>query len=371
MPKKVLFITVMDMYDKNGNGGVICSQRNYTFLQKCFGRDNVILATFPRVEYKIPPKGEITFRRTQNNLQHLIAAILGYKVYFPWNEKKVFDFIKENDFDIVFIDSSLLGRISKVKGNFKKVIFFHNVEADYAKNKVRNEGIKYIPSYLASKRNEKIAIENVNAMIALNQRDSLRLEYLYGRSADFILPITLHDQYNKEHARIYKAQKNRLLFVGSFMPQNQAAIEWFMKEVMPKLTGITLDIVGKGFEIKKKEYEAENNVNVIGEVDCLDEYYYSHEIVIIPLLYGAGMKIKTAEAMMYGKLILASDEALEGYDISSATGIFRCNTAEEYVVKINELCGDSYIQSDARSLFLNKYEEQCMETEFEAFMKTL
>lgn len=371
MPKKVLFLTVMDIYDKDGNGGVKCSQRNYIYLQKCYGKCNVILATFPRKEYTIPPKDEIMFKRTQNNFQHLIAALLGCKVYFPWNEKKVFKFIVENNFDLIFIDSSLLGRVAKVEGNFKKIIFFHNVEADYAKNKVQNEGIRYLPSYFASKRNEKIAIENVDAVIALNTRDSLRLESLYGRGANFILPITLHDSYSMEKARKFTIQKNRLLFVGSFMPQNQVAVEWFMKEVMPELTGINLDIVGKGFENKKREYEAESNVNVIGEVDDLDEVYYSHEIVIIPLLYGAGMKIKTAEAMMYGKIILASDEALEGYDINGVSGVFRCNTAEEYIIKINELCGDKLVQSDTRTLFTNKYDDTCKEAEFEKFIMSV
>lgn len=371
MAKKVIFLTVMDMYDKNGNGGVKCSQRNYTYLQKSYGKDNVILATFPREKYTVPPVGEITFERTQNNFQHLVAALLGCKVYFPWNEKKVYKFIEENGFDLICIDSSLLGRVAKIKGNFKKVIFFHNVEADYAKNKVQNEGLRYTPSYLASKKNEKIAIKNVDAVIALNARDSQRLEYLYGRGADFILPITLRDVYSEQKARTFTIQKNRLLFVGSFMPQNQAAIDWFLKEVMTRLTGITLDIVGKGFEIKKKEYEMYDSVNVIGEVDCLDEYYYSHEIVIIPLLYGAGMKIKTAEAMMYGKIILASDEALEGYDINGVTGIYRCNTANEYISKINELREDKHVLSNTRKLFVDKYDEVCMETKFEEFIKAV
>ncbi len=49
-------------------------------------------------------------------------------------------------------------------------------------------------------------------------------------------------------------------------------------------------------------------------MDKTDVYYYKHAAVILPIKYGAGMKVKTAEAMMYGRTIFASDEALEGYD---------------------------------------------------------
>lgn len=76
----------------------------------------------------------------------------------------------------------------------------------------------------------------------------------------------------------------------------------------------------------------------------------------MPIFYGDGMKIKTAEAMMYGKTILASDEALEGYEVKDIQGIYRCNTREEYLETIHMIeRNENYYNKSVRNLFLSKY----------------
>lgn len=353
---KVLFITLVDIYDQNGNGGVKGSQRNLKLFRNIYGSDNTILVSFPRNEYTKPPKGEIFFRRTQNNFQHLIAALFGCKVYLPWQEGEIVKFIKEQNIELLFIDSSMLGRLAKVKGEYKKIVFFHNVEADYALNKVKNEGIKFLPSYWASKYNEKIAVKYADKVICLNERDSISLYDLYERQADYILPVTLDDKFELEKCNGRKILKNRLLFVGAFMPQNIISIEWFINNVMILIPDIILDIVGKGFEKKKEEYLKFENINVIGEVDDLEEYYYSHSIVILPIRYGSGMKIKTVEAMMYGRTIIASDEALEGYDVKGVDDVYRCNTPEDYLRAIKKALNKKQKYSkDVRNLYVNRH----------------
>ena len=121
-----------------------------------------------------------------------------------------------------------------------------------------------------------------------------------------------------------------------------------------------MSIVGKNFEKVRQELE-QKNVKVIGTVDNLEEYYYRFPVIVMPILYGAGMKVKTAEAMMYGKTILASDEALVGYETDGIKGIFRCNTAEEYIEVIQDIFNKKNIynfredQQSVRNLYLGKY----------------
>ena len=374
MEKKALFITVVDIYDKNGNGGVKGSQRNFKLVQRYFGEQNVILVTFPRKEYTNPPEGAIFFERTQNNFQHLIAALFGCKVYFPWNEKIIENYIKEQNIDLLFIDSSMLGRLAKIKGDFKKIVFFHNVEAEYALNKVKNEGRKYLPSYWASKKNEKLAMKYADSVICLNKRDLNDLFILYNRKADFILPVTLEDSFDVKRCENTLIEKNKILFVGAYMPLNIFSIEWFIENVMSFIPEITLDIVGKGFEKKRKEYKKYNNVNVIGEVDDLGDYYYNHEIVVLPIQYGAGMKIKTAEAMMYGRKIVASDEALEGYVFCPDSDIYRCNKPEEYInsiLKIIKSDNREKYSKRVRRAFLNCYETGIIFSRFSSYITKL
>ena len=137
--KRAMFITPTDMYDLYGNGGVKGSQKNYKLVEEYFGKENTFLCTFPRKTDTIPPKNAITFRRTQTPQGQLISALFGCKVYLPWDEKSLIRFINDKKIDLLFIDCSTLGRLAKVKGDFKKIVFYHNIEGDYAWNKVKNE----------------------------------------------------------------------------------------------------------------------------------------------------------------------------------------------------------------------------------------
>ncbi len=39
------------------------------------------------------------------------------------------------------------------------------------------------------------------------------------------------------------------------------------------------------------------------------------DYIISPIFVGGGMKVKTCEALMYGKNIIGTSESFEGYDI--------------------------------------------------------
>lgn len=366
--KKALFITPCDIYDEYGNGGVQGARKNYELIEEYFGKNNTTLATFKQKNYVKPPAGAIVFKGLSTNIGKLIAACAGCKIYYPWQERKIKEFIEKEEVDLLFLDYSHLGRLVKIKGNYKVIVFFGNVESDYAWNKVKNEGIKYLPSYFASKYNDKCSIK-ADKILCINERDSKRLKELYGRKADFILNVSFKDYF--EVKKIKDTFNKEIMFLGSRFAPNEYSIEWFIREVMPHLNDITLNIVGKGFEEKREEYEKYPNVKVVGFVKDVSEYYYRHAVIVQPIRYGAGMKVKTAEAMMYGRTILASDEALEGYDVEGVKGIFRCNEAQEYIDLLNELFEKmkfpSY-QNEVRNLFLEKYSTQSLRKKFFEFM---
>lgn len=362
--KKVLFITTHDMYDKYGNGGAKVSQNNYQLIKEYFGDSNTFLCVFSDKNIEKSYSNEIVFRRVTGYLQKIISSLMGCKIYLPWKEKKILKYIEDMKIDLLFIDSSILGRLAKFKGKYKTIVFYHNIETDYAWNKVKNEGIQYMLSYLASRYNDMMGTK-ADIVMGLNSRDSSRLYHMYGRKMEYLLPVTLMDSFNV--SKVKEQYEREIMFVGSFFSANKVSIEWFIKEVVPKLNNIVLNIVGKDFETMKSTYEHTHNVCVIGSVKEIDKYYYRHAAVVMPIISGAGMKVKTAEAMMFGRVIFASNEALEGYDVEGIKDIYRCNTADEYAVAINEYFRkqefDGYSKS-VRALFENKYNSNAIKKNF-------
>ncbi|WP_176559950.1 glycosyltransferase [Teichococcus rhizosphaerae] len=54
-------------------------------------------------------------------------------------------------------------------------------------------------------------------------------------------------------------------------------------------------------------------VRLLGRVDTMDEFYDSVDIVLGPMSFSTGLKIKIGEAMSYGKGVIAHSHCFEGY----------------------------------------------------------
>lgn len=353
---KLLFVTPHDLNDLQGNGGIKAAQRNYELLKRI--NDAVIeVCILRRKDYCEDKLSVLSINQPDGNIGDLIAALFGYKKIFPWDALKIKKHVKKNKYDLVWIDSSLIGNLAFLRRYCKVIVSFQNCEFDYSMNKVKKEGYKYLLSALSSKVNEKRAVK-ADRIFCLNKRDSDRIFELYKRKADYYLPITFKDVFDE--SKIRRNDDKNLLFIGSYFEPNADSIMWFIQNVMCRLSDFKLVIVGRGFETIKQDIESMfDNVSVIGSADDLEEYYYSYSVMVMPILYGAGMKVKTAEAMMYGKTIIASQEALEGYETEGVNGIYRCNSADEYYLTIKKIFDepntDLFYQKDVRQLFLDKY----------------
>lgn len=353
--KSILFLTTQDIFGEVPNGGIQCSERNWKLLNEYLGRNNIYTGIIWNKNSDINCPDIKYFKRIKGGLEAGFSALFLSKTYLPSEYKKICRYVQDINPDILFLDSSLVGRVlKKINPNIIKIVFFHNVESEFAKHKMQKCGIQYFPFYLVSLFNEQAAVRFSDRIICLNNRDADLLKRLYKADTDLILPISFEDRFDENNVLCSNNEK-KLLFIGSLFPPNYYGIKWFVDEVMGELTDFTLTIVGKGFEKKEKELSREN-VAVIGTVDSLDEYYYKFAAVVMPILYGDGMKVKTAEAMMFGKTIFATDEALEGYDTQEiASGLYICNDRQSFIQKIRSAFDKNEIRPinrDVRNYFI-------------------
>lgn len=368
MNKKALFLTVSDIINDGKSGGIQCSAKNYEMLCQYFGADNVYIGIVSNKTSEQKLKNGEIFRGVKNKYESLLASLSKCRFYLQKNEQEIVDFIKGLDIDLLYMDSSLLGKILYSVKTVKTIVFFHNVEKNYAKNIVLHRGLQFLPVYWASSYNEKKAISKADKIICLNERDANLLFKTYKRSADLILPITFTDCLKIDRRK--KIYNKKLLFIGSDFPPNLDGITWFIKNVMPNLEGITLTVVGKGFE-KRRKTLSRKNVEIIGTVEDLEIYYYSYPAMVMPILYGEGMKVKTGEAMMYGKTIFGTKEAFEGYEIEGVSGFYCCNTAKQFITQITQFFNMETIpcvQDEVRNLFLEKYETKNQQQKLAGFL---
>lgn len=360
---KVAIIIACDLFTKHSYGGKQCALSHVKLLKELFGEQQVKVFSFTEMwplQADTQSENIEVYPAPKNKVAMAVQALQLRKVMSRKAERQLVASIYEFDPDLLWIDSSQLGRLLNHHWNIPVVVFYHNIEQLYAKNKVVHEGPLYLPSYWASKYNEKLATHRASCCICLNERDSALLAKMYNRNADMLLPICMEDSVSLETIAREKAIRGgrELLFVGSKFPPNVQGITWFVQNVMPQLPECKLKIVGKGFEELREQLSREN-VEVIGGVDSLGLYYEHATAVVMPILYGDGMKVKTAEAMMYGKMIFASDEALVGYNTKEIGEIVCCRSEQEFRTQIYEYIvkrDAAHFYDSVRSCFLKKYE---------------
>lgn len=274
--------------------------------------------------------------------------------------------LTENNYSHVFLSQSLYGRaayfIKKHYPHIKIITFFHNIEIDYAKSYLKANGIKAMPFYLCVKSLEKKAVKYSDILISLNKRDSNRLHVVYKRNPALELPTSFEDNYDDDKRQVIELKKSitiDYLFVGVAFFANTQGIQWFIDNVMPFVKG-RLYVVGKGMD-KFNFRNLNDRIHIMGYVDDLSEYYYKAKVIISPIFTGAGMKTKTAEALMYGKTIIGTAEAFEGYEINE-----RCmklaNNSKEFIEAITrEMDNPNFLNPHSRELFCKNYNTLNME----------
>lgn len=281
--------------------------------------------------------------------------------------KKINEELSLKEFTHVFISQSLYGRAVKfIRQKFSYIpiiTFCHNIEIDYAKSYLKTNGLKALPFYLMVKKWEKEALKNSSYIITLNSRDSLRLKMVYGKDAAMELQTSFDDMFDENKAKKVIERTNLLkidyLFVGVSFFANVQGCQWFIDNVMPHVDG-DFYIVGKGMD-KIQFKNLNDKIHVKGFVDDLSEYYYSAKIVVSPIFTGAGMKTKTAEALMYGKTIVGTSEAFVGYEMREDV-MYEANDSLSFINTINKIeqSTNSVINRSAREVFLRNHESKTL-----------
>ena len=297
--------------------------------------------------------------------------------FWGLSKKRVGEMVKlASGYDIVFIDRSVFGIFAKQlkKNNYEGQIitFFHNVEKIYFADKIPLFKPWRFWVLNCADKNDKYACTYSDKIIALNARDAQEIEKRYNRNPDLLIPAAFKDSYSQD----FFPQENtsvplKCLFVGSYFPANSEGIKWFIREVLP-FVDIHLQIVGKRMNLLKKELNIPESVELIADAPDLKPYFENADVVILPVFKGSGMKVKTCEALMYGKNILGTTEAFEGYEIDYTTVGGCCNTKGDFIEKINDFISfpRPRFNTCSRKMFLEKYSEQSVMIKFNVLVQS-
>jgi glycosyltransferase involved in cell wall biosynthesis len=143
--------------------------------------------------------------------------------------------------------------------------------------------------------------------------------------------------------RRHPGDQLNVLFVGAvnYRP-NQLGLEWFIKDVLPLVRArssvpVHVDVVGS----RPRRLVGQEQVTLHGRVHSLEPFYRRAHVVVVPVLYGSGTRLKVIEAMAYRRPVVSTAAGAEGLPIVPGKDYFQADDDETFagaVLKLADLC---------------------------------
>ena len=120
---------------------------------------------------------------------------------------------------------------------------------------------------------------------------------------------------------------------------NIEGIEWFLDDVWPLIheahPDLEFTVAGHGTPDHLMQRK-DANVTFVGTVPDANEFMLDHELMIVPLLSGSGIRVKIVEAMALGRVVITTSVGAEGLSVENGKHLFIADTPEEFLSVINK-----------------------------------
>lgn len=244
--------------------------------------------------------------------------------FFIKNIKKVFPNSKIIcvEQDVVYLN--FLRRKQIAKGTIEKVYNF-----------IRFEIVK---------KNEIKTLAAADEVLVLNQKDkNLLIKDAPNLSSIRVVSPYYHSFINTKYIGLNK----NIVFYGAMnrMENYEAAI-WFIENVFCKLNfSFNFIIIGNAPPEKLLKYKS-NRVQILGFVDDVSPYFSESLCMVVPLIVGAGIKIKVLEGLSAGIPVLTNDIGIEGIMAQNGIEYLYCSSPQDYIDGIHKLASDKNFAAD-------------------------
>lgn len=143
----------------------------------------------------------------------------------------------------------------------------------------------------------------------------------------------------------------QVLFVGNlWTPLNRQAVEWYIESVHRRLTDvpgykflIAGSTHGKGCGWLEKIVRPYANITIHLDPEELSPFYKSSAVFVNPMQKGAGVKLKTIEAVLRGLPVVSTKTGAEGSGLVRGVHYKCADTPNEFAARIKDYLMDKEV----------------------------
>lgn len=226
----------------------------------------------------------------------------------------------------------------------QKLVDFDDIMSRYRQREIAR-GMKaatlaksYIDLFFLNQAERKV-LSSWDAVSVCTDEDVEFLQARARRARPFKVPNVI-DRPRLAHRQMSKSPN--ILFVGnlSFRPNVQGLLR-FVEEAWPRIRSFLpdakLQVVGLNPTKEVSSLAVLENITVFPNVAALGPYYEEADMVIAPILYGGGTRIKILEAVAYGRPVVSTSAGAEGLYLHDGRSILLADTMEAFCEQIVRL----------------------------------
>jgi len=344
------------------------------------------------IKYKEKTAFESVFVDTKVSFCKIVSALVkrdslqARRFYSSEMVEKLKTMLHKESFDVVIVESVFMGYYLETirKHSPAKILLrVHNIEfliwerlAKQTKNPLKKGAFRYLATSL--KRFENSLFSNIDGYLPISEVDNLFFKVRYPSLSSTVIPFSIDlSDYNYSEP-IFKENNLTFFHLGSMNWQpNIEGMNWFLdnvwKQAAEKYPHLTFVMAGKG---NKALFTHRNNKNVqiFDFVEDAQQFMNEHNIMVVPLLSGSGMRIKIIEGLALGKPIITTTIGAEGIEVTHRENILIADTPEEMMQAIDfcvnhpEKCAE--MGKNARKLVEEKYTQEKVAKDLIEFLQS-
>ncbi len=276
-------------------------------------------------------------------------------------ETKLEDLLAENSYDIVQLEGLYLSSyIPIIRKCSKSAISMrsHNVEAQIWERLAATDTnlLKRLYKRILSRRISRLEAKTlslIDVLVPITRNDAEKLPFI--PQCTYVAPTGIEPQKFSPYKT--PAIEKSLFYIGALdWEPNQEAVLWFVRNVWTDVQNQHPDwefhIAGRNapdsFALELAKYP----VVFDGQVASAQEFIERHNIMVVPLLSGSGMRIKIIEAMAHSRCVITTPIGAEGIDAENGRQILIGSTPDELKALILKTISDAeYTRNIAEEAF--------------------
>ena len=281
--------------------------------------------------------------------QHLLLSPTPYIVAFfdlPEAHRRVAQLLAAESFDVIHAETTYMAQfLPRRKREARHVVGLQNVEW-LRHRRLARRGQRSLDRLIGHwearkmRRWESAALRRADLVCTVSAPEAALVRALAPETRVCCVP-------NGVDTEAFQPRPGRedphphLVFVGTLSyPPNTEAVLHFYRRILPWIRAavpdVHLTVVGQQPPPEVRAL-ASGEITVTGTVPDVRPYLRAAQVVVVPLLQGAGTRLKILEALAMGKAVVSTRIGAEGLDLTHGEELFIADGDEEFARRTVEL----------------------------------